>query len=57
MESNQWHFGVKMHTGVDAESGRIHSVIRTSANYADVLRGHELLHSQERQVHADSGYN
>ena len=55
-KGNQWHFGMKMHTGVDAESGLIHSVVCTAANEADVAHGHELLHGQETAVHADSGY-
>jgi IS5 family transposase len=55
-KGNQWHFGMKMHIGVDAESGLIHSVVCTAANEADVVHGHELLHGQESQVHGDSGY-
>lgn len=42
--------------GSGAESGLIHSVVCTSANEADVAHGHKLLHSQEGQVHGDSGY-
>ena len=55
-KGNQWHFGMTMHTGVDAESGLIHSVVCTAANQADVVHAHELLHGQEVQVHGDSGY-
>jgi IS5 family transposase len=55
-KGNQWHFGMKMHTGVDAESGLIHSVVCTAANEADVAQGHELLHGQETAIHGDSGY-
>jgi transposase, IS5 family len=55
-KGNQWHFGMKMHSGVDAESGLIHSVVCTAANEADVVHAHELLHGQESQVHGDSGY-
>jgi IS5 family transposase len=55
-KGNQWHFGMKMHIGVDAESGLIHSVVCTAANESDVAHAHELLHGQERQVHGDSGY-
>ena len=55
-KGNQWHFGMKMHTGVDADSGLIHSVVCTAANEADVVHAHELLHGQESQVHGDSGY-
>lgn len=55
-KGKQWYFGMKMHTGVDAQSGLIHSVVCTAANESDVGQGHELLHGQETQVHADSGY-
>ena len=55
-KGNQWHFGMKMHSGVDADSGLIHSVVCTAANEADVAQGHALLHGQERAVHGDSGY-
>jgi transposase, IS5 family len=55
-KGNQWHFGMKMHIGVDANSGLIHSVHTTAANEADVAHAHELLHGQERVVHSDAGY-
>jgi IS5 family transposase len=55
-KGNQWHFGMKIHHGVDAESGLIHSVVCTAAHEADVVHAHELLHGQESQVHGDSGY-
>jgi len=31
-KGNEWHFGMKMHIGVDSRSGIIHSVKSTSAN-------------------------
>lgn len=55
-KGNQWHFGMKMHAGVDADSGLIHSVACTAANEADVAHAHELLHGRESAVHGDSGY-
>lgn len=55
-KGQQWHFGMKVHHGVDAQSGLIHSVVCTAANEADVVHAHELLHGQETQVHGDSGY-
>jgi len=55
-KGQQWHFGMKMHIGVDADSGLIHSADTTAANEADVAHAHELLHGQESQVHGDSGY-
>lgn len=55
-KGNQWHYGMKAHIGVDAESGLVHSVHATAANESDVAHAHELLHGQERQLHADAGY-
>src|SRR5665213_1052195 len=55
-KGNQWHFGMKAHIGVDAESGLVHTVIGTAANVNDVTQGHGLLHGQETDVFADAGY-
>jgi IS5 family transposase len=55
-KGNEWHFGMKAHIGVDAESGLVHSVHVTAANESDVANTHALLHGQEQRVHADSGY-
>ena len=55
-KGNQWHFGMKAHIGVDAESGLVHSVIGTAANVNDVTQGHGLLHGEETDVFADAGY-
>ena len=53
---NQWHFGMKAHIGVDADSGLVHTVIGTAANVHDVTQGHGLLHGEESVVFADAGY-
>ena len=37
-KGNQWHFGMKAHIGVDAESGLTHTVLGTVANVNDVTR-------------------
>jgi IS5 family transposase len=55
-KGNQWYFGMKAHIGVDADSGLVHSVHATPANESDVAHAHELLHGQEKRVHADAGY-
>jgi IS5 family transposase len=55
-KGNQWHFGMKAHIGVDAESGLVHTVIGTAANVNDVTQGHGLLHGEEEVVFADAGY-
>jgi IS5 family transposase len=55
-KGNQWHFGMKVHIGVDADSGLVHTVIGTAANVNDVTQGHGLLHGDEKIVFADAGY-
>ena len=55
-KGNQWHFGMKAHIAVDAESGLVHTVTTTAANEADVEQIADLLHGKEQQVWADSGY-
>jgi len=55
-KGNQWHFGMKAHIGVDADSGLVHTVIGTAANVNDVTQGHGLLHGKETVVFADAGY-
>ena len=55
-KGNQWHFGMKAHIGVDADSGLVHTVTTTAANEADVEQVNDLLHGKEEQVWADSGY-
>lgn len=55
-KGKQWHFGMKAHIGVDAESGLVHTVTTSAANAHDVTQAHALLHGQEEVVFADSGY-
>jgi transposase, IS5 family len=55
-KGNQWHFGMKAHIGVDADSGLVHTVICTPANVNDVTQGHALLHGEEQVVFGDAGY-
>ena len=55
-KGNQWHFGMKAHIGVDADSGLVHTVTTTPANESDVEQVADLLHGKEEHVYADSGY-
>src|SRR5665213_2919310 len=55
-KGNQWHFGMKAHIGVDADSGLVHTVTATAANEADVAQVDQLLHGKEKVVHTDAGY-
>jgi IS5 family transposase len=51
-----WHFGMKAHIGVDAQSGLVHTVKGTAANEADINQAAELLHGEEASVFGDAGY-
>jgi IS5 family transposase len=55
-KGNQWHFGMKAHIGVDAESGLVHTVKGTAANVNDVVEANSLLHGQESDAFGDAGY-
>lgn len=55
-KGNEWHFGMKAHTGVDAQSGLVHSLHTTAANESDVAHAHEMLHGQEKMASLDAGY-
>ena len=55
-KGNQWYFGMKLHIGVDKDSGMIHSMQTTPANVHDITQTRGLLHGQERSCYGDSGY-
>ena len=55
-KGNQWHFGMKAHIGVDAESGLVHSLVGTAANVNVVTQAGALLHGQETAAFGEAGY-
>lgn len=55
-KGNQWHFGMKAHIGVDAQSGLVHTLVGTAANVHDVTQAQALLHGDEADVFGDAGY-
>ena len=55
-KGNEWHFGMKVHMGVDAEMGVVHSMSATSANVHDVTEAYRLLYGGEKRVWGDAGY-
>ncbi len=55
-KGNQWHFGMKAHIGVDAETKLVHSVAATAANVNDARVLPELLHGEETAVWGDQSY-
>lgn len=55
-KGNEWHFGMKMHIGVDDVFGMIHSITTTAANVHDIIVSAGLLHGEEKRVTGDAGY-
>ena len=55
-KGNDWHFGMKVHIGVDSKSGLIHSASVTAANVHDSHEVPNLLHGQETRFYGDSAY-
>lgn len=55
-KGNQYHFGMKLHVGADAETGLVHSFTTTPANVHDITQAHQLLHGGEKRVWGDAGY-
>jgi transposase, IS5 family len=63
-KGNQWYhrcaegyaYGMKVHAGVDKDSGLIHSVLVTAANVHDPTPAAELLDGDEKVVYSDAGY-
>ena len=55
-KGDQWHFGMKVHIGVDAESGYVHTITGTPANVHDVTEAHNLVRKDDTEVYGDSGY-
>lgn len=56
-KGQQWYFGMKMHIGVDSQSGLAHSAVVTAANVHDKHPLPDLLHGNERRVYGDSAYS
>ena len=55
-KGNNYHFGMKVHTGVDSQSGLVHTVKVTTASVHDKQEMAGLLHGKEKAVFGDKGY-
>jgi transposase, IS5 family len=55
-KGQQWYFGMKLHIGVDSQSGLAHRAVVTAAHVHDKHPLPQLLHGQEEQVWGDSAY-
>ena len=55
-KGKQWYFGMKLHIGVDSQTGLAHSAVVTAANVHDKHPLPDLLHGEEQRVYGDSAY-
>ncbi len=55
-KGNQWYFGMKLHIGVDAKSGLIHTVKTTTAKRHDAPLTEDLMRDDDTIIFADKGY-
>jgi IS5 family transposase len=55
-KGRQWYFGMKLHIGVDSQTGLAHSAVVTAANVHDKHPLPDLLHGAEERVYGDSAY-
>lgn len=55
-KNNNYHFGMKLHAGVDSRSRCIHTMTTTTAKTHDSEELDHLLHGEERAIFADKAY-
>ena len=55
-KGKQWYFGMKLHIGVDSQTGLAHSAAVTAANVHDKHPLPQLLHGREEKVYGDTAY-
>ena len=55
-KGQQWYFGMKLHIGVDSQTGLAHSATVTAANVHDKHALPHLLHGREQRVYGDNAY-
>ena len=56
-KGNQWYFGMKVHAGVDAGGGYVHTITGTAANVHDICETANLIREDDEVVYGDSGYS
>ena len=55
-KGNEWHFGMKVHSGCDAQTGYAHTITATAANEHDITEAHNLIRDDDDVFYGDSGY-
>ena len=54
-KGNQWYHGMKVHIGVDAGTGHVHTITATSANIHDIEEASKLFREDDVVGYGDSG--
>ena len=55
-KGNQWYHGMKVHAGVDAGTGYVHTITGTAANVHDSQETANLIREDDEVMYGDSGY-
>ena len=55
-KGNQWYHGMKVHAGVDAGTGYLHTITGTAANVHDSTDASKLIRNDDEIMYGDSGY-
>ena len=55
-KGNQWYHGMKVHAGVDAGTGYVHTITGTAANVHDSTEASKLIRNEDEIMYGDSGY-
>ena len=55
-KGQQWFFGMKVHIGVGADPGLVHTVRGAAGSVNDVVEVSTLLHGEETEAWGDAGY-
>lgn len=55
-KGKQWFFGMKLHIGMDSETGLAHRAVVTAATVHDKDPLPDPLHGQEQRVHGDCAH-
>lgn len=56
-KGNPWYHEMKIHSGVDAGSGYVHTITATSANVHDIDEATKLIREDDEVMYGDSGYS
>ena len=55
-KGKNWHHGMKLHAGVDAGTGLVHTITTTAANVSDIAEAHKLIREDDHSFYGDAGY-